>query len=238
MIISVETVMYAGIAGIMILIESNFIKEHYYSAHSKIKNNKFFYLPYTTIINVGLVLFGLLLNVYTDSIYSWAILVGMSIGFVGDLNNISINEDNRTFAIGSMIFIISYICYSLALIYSSGGLILIDIGIMGGLLIAYLACLRSSDKLPVFQQFGKYKVITTLYPIVLLFLLSRAIINLFLGSLPILNAGLIVLGIIMIFITDMEFSMNKFVRPLDKMVGPLLYPIGQLCIALSTILIL
>ena len=228
--------MFAGIAGLMILIESNFIRENYSLTHSEIEKDKFFFLPYTTLINVGLVTIGLVLNVYTDSIYSWAILLGMSIGFVGDINNVSINENNRNFAIGSFLFIISYLCYSFALIYSSGGLILIDIVIIGGLICLNFGCLNSSGKLPVFRQFGKYRVITTLYPFVLLFLLSRAVINLFLGNLPLLNAGLITLGVILIFITDMEFSMNKFVRPLDKMIGPILYPVGQLSIALSTIL--
>ncbi|MHA2031667.1 MAG: lysoplasmalogenase family protein [Candidatus Kariarchaeaceae archaeon] len=221
----------------MILIESNFIKENYSLARSEVKEDKFFYLPYTTLINVGLVLFGLLLNVSTNSIYSWAILLGMSIGFVGDLNNVSINESKRTFAIGSLLFIISYLFYVLALINSGGGILFLDLAIFGALLLLYLFCLRSADKLPVFQEFGKYKVITTLYPFVLIFLMSRAIINLFVGTLPILNVGLITLGVILIFITDMEFSMDKFVRPLDKMIGPILYPIGQLCIALSTILL-
>ena len=57
---------YIGIAGLMIILESNFIKEHYFLAHSKIKENKFFYLPYTTLINVGLVFFGMFLNVSKD----------------------------------------------------------------------------------------------------------------------------------------------------------------------------
>jgi uncharacterized membrane protein YhhN len=228
--------MFAGIAGLMILIESNFIRENYSSTHFEIEKNKFFFLPYTTLINVGLVIIGLVLNVYTDSIFSWAILLGMSIGLVGDINNVSINDNNRTFAVGSFIFIISYLCYSFALIYSSGGLILVDIVIISGLVCLYLGCLNSSGKLPAFRQFGKYRVITTLYPFVLLFLLSRAVINLFLGNLPLLNAVLITLGVILIFITDIEFSVHKFVRPLDKMIGPILYPVGQLSIALSTIL--
>ncbi len=222
----------------MILIESNFIKEHYSLTRSKFKEEKFFYLPYTTLINVGLILFGLLLNVSTNSIYSWAILLGMSIGLVGDMNNVSINKSKRTFANGSLLFIISYLCYVLALINSGGGIIFFDLAIFGVLFLLYLFCLRSADKIPVFKEFGKYKVITTLYPFVLIFLLSRVIINLFVGTLPILNIGLITLGVILIFITDMEFSMDKFVRPLDKMIGPILYPIGQLCVALSTILLI
>ena len=222
----------------MILIESNFIKEHYLRARSSVKEDKFFYLPYTTLINVGLVLFGIILSVSANSPYSWMILMGMSLGLIGDMNNVSINEDKRTFVLGSLIFIVSYLVYSLALISSSKGILLVDLILVGILFLLYLLCLRSAERIPGFQEFGKNKVITTLYPFVLIFLLSRAIINIFVGTLPLLNVILMALGVILIFITDMEFSMNKFIRPVDKMKGPILYPIGQLCIAISTILLI
>ncbi|MFX0207584.1 MAG: hypothetical protein ACFFDT_16475, partial [Candidatus Hodarchaeota archaeon] len=88
-----------------------------------------------------------------------------------------------------------------------------------------------------FQHLGKYRLITNFYPILLLFLLTRSIFNLFQSSLPFLSVLLLTTGVFLIFITDMEFSIDKFFKSREHLVGPILYPLGQLALTLSTLLI-
>jgi hypothetical protein len=38
----------------------------------------------------------------------------------------------------------------------------------------------------------------------------------------------------MLFVADFEYSIHRFRRPFETIYGPLLYPTGQLAIALST----
>ena len=222
----------------IILLELVIIKKNYDTFNSKDIKEKYFFLPLTTLFNVSIVLLGLILNVSIDSPYALTILLGMSIGLVGDFNNVSINENRISFILGSFIFIMSYLIYSLALFHTSGGfLVPLDLIIISGALLLYLLSLKSNWDSNYVESMGKFRFITCFYPIMLLFLLSRAIINCFHSNLPLISVIILTSGILLILITDIEFSMDKFFKPVDKMIGPILYPLGQLAIALSTIVI-
>ena len=192
----------------------------------------------TTLINAVLVLLGLIMNVTINFPYALAILLGLTIGLVGDFNNVSINDNNRSFILGSFIFIISYLFYSIALLYTSGGFNLpVDVIIISGALFLYVLSLKSNWDTKYLQHMGKYRVITCFYPIMLLYLLSRAFMNWFDSTLPLFSVIILTSGVFLIFMTDIEFSIDKFFKPVDKMIGPILYPLGQLAIALSTIVL-
>lgn len=232
--LNLEFICISGLFVSLIIFTTN---KEYRNTNSEKKLNFTSLLPITTVTNFGIIVAGILLDCSLDSPYTIAILLGMGVGFIGDLNNVSINKSTISFIIGSFIFIVSYSIYSIGLLYSIRGFILLDIVVIPLILILYLLCLNSAEKMPGFQNFGKYKVITSFYPFALLFLLSRTFVNLFVGTIPLLNALIMSLGVVLIFITDMEYSMHKFFKPLDKLYGPILYPIGQLFIALSTLAI-
>ncbi len=222
----------------IIILELVIIRKNYISTNSKVVSKKYYFLPITTVINVGIVLLGLILGVSIDSPYATAILLGMSIGLLGDINNVSINDNTQAFVVGSFIFIVSYLFYTIALLYTSGGFFLpLDILILSGALLLYTLSLKSNWDATYIHQMGKFRVITCFYPIMLLYLLSRAIINWFGSILPLVSVIILTSGLFLIFITDIEFSMNKFFKPMDRMIGPILYPLGQLAIALSTIVL-
>jgi hypothetical protein len=226
------------ITGFLILLECIILRKYISISRSNPEKDKYFFLPLTTLINVGLVILGMFFKMYNDSLYALVILVGMSIGLVGDINNVSINQSTQCFIQGSVIFIMSYITYSLALIHTTGGFILpIDVVIVSLAILIYIYSLKSTGKTDFFQSLGKFKVVALFYPIMLLFLLSRALLNFFQSSLPLVSIALLTCGILLILITDIEFSMDKFFKPIEKRIGPLLYPLGQLVIALSTIII-
>lgn len=195
------------------------------------------FLPWTTVITVVLVLTGLVLNIYYDLNYALLIFVGMSIALLGDITNTIFKQDSKYFIVGSILFIISFLVYSIALINVSSGITFWDMGLFLVLFLFFCLCLKSTWNHPNFQVFGKYRVITSLYPFMLIFLVLRAILTLLLGVIPILNAIFITIGIIMIFVTDMEFSIDKFFKPIENKIGPVLYPFGQLFIGLSAILV-
>ena len=226
------------ISGFLISFQVVNIRKHYISVNSKIIENQYFLLLPITIINITLIMLSLMFNQYNDLFYSSVILIGMSIGLIGDINNKSINSSTRVFIFGSFIFTITYLCYAIALIYTSGGLLIpFDFIIISLTLLIYIFLVFSSWETIRFQYLGKYRLITNFYPIILLFLFSRAIINLFQSSLPFLNVLLLLIGVLLFFITDIEFSIDKFFKPLNHMIGPILYPLGQLFLVLSTILL-
>jgi hypothetical protein len=233
---SFEQVLFIFLGISIILLELVIIGKNYKSTNSKEVKKKYFFLPMTTLINLGVILLGLILKVSINSPYAIAILIGMSVGLIGDFNNVSINENTRRFIVGSLIFILSYLIYSLALLYTTGGFNLpLDVIIISGALFLYFLALKSNWDTNYLQEMGRFRVITCFYPIMLLFLLSRALLNFFESTLPLFSVIILTTGIFLIFLTDIEFSVDKFFKPVDNMIGPILYPLGQLAIALSTI---
>ncbi|MFX1504092.1 MAG: lysoplasmalogenase family protein, partial [Promethearchaeota archaeon] len=163
------------VSGILISFQVVNIRKHYLSVNSKVIENQYLVLLPITIINITLIILSLVFGLYNDMIYSFAILIGMSIGLIGDFNNRSINSGTRGFVLGSIIFIITYLCYSVALLSTSGGfLIPLDLVIISFALLSYCFLVLSSCGATYFQHLGKFRLITNFYPVVLLFLFSRA----------------------------------------------------------------
>ncbi|MHA2202986.1 MAG: hypothetical protein ACW991_04800 [Candidatus Hodarchaeales archaeon] len=231
-----DALIFLGASGFLISFEAFNIRKHYTSVNSKVIENQYSFLLPITIINITLVTLGLIFGLYSDFFYSIIILIGMSVGLLGDLNNRSIHSTTKGFVLGSSIFIISYLCFTIALLYTSGGLHFpLDLVIIGFAFLSYSLLVMSSWDSQYFRHLGKYRLITNFYPILLFFLLSRAVFNLFQSSLPFTSVLMLTIGVLLIFITDMEFSIDKFFKPRECMVGPVLYPLGQLVLALSTL---
>lgn len=231
-----DALIFLGASGFLISFEALNIRKHYTSVNSKVIENQYSFLLPITIINITLIALSLILGMYSDFFYSVIILIGMSVGLLGDFNNRSIHSTTKGFVFGSSIFIISYLCFTIALLYTSGGFQFpLDLVIISFACFSYSFLVMSSWDSHYFQHLGKYRLITNFYPIMLIFLLSRAIMNLFQSSLPFSSVFLLIMGVLLIFITDIEFSIDKFFKPRERMVGPVLYPLGQLTLALSTI---
>ena len=231
-----DSLIFLGAGGVLLSVEAFNIKKHYMSVNSKVTTNQYSFLLPISIINITLIVLSLFLGLYADFFYSIAILCGMSIGLLGDLNNGSIHSSTKGFITGTSIFIVSYFCFTIGLLYTSGGFQFpLDLVVFAVACLSYSFLVLSSWDSDFFQHLDKYRLITNFYPILLLFLLSRAIINLFQSSLPFLSVLLLTTGVLLIFTTDMEFSIDKFFKSRDRLVGPVLYPLGQLALALSTL---
>ncbi|MFX1515326.1 MAG: hypothetical protein ACFFC6_03395 [Promethearchaeota archaeon] len=233
-----DSLVFLGAGGVLLSVEAFNIKKHFTSVNSKVTENQYSFLLPISIINITLIALSLFLGLYADLFYSIAILGGMGIGLLGDLNNRSIHSSTKGFVIGTSIFIISYLCFATGLLHTSGGFYFpLDLLVLAFSGLSYCLLVFSSWDSHFFQHLGKYRLITNFYPILLLFLLTRAIFNLFQSSLPFLSVLLLTTGVVLIFITDMEFSIDKFFKSREHLVGPILYPLGQLALALSTLLI-
>ena len=231
-----ENILLVGTSGVLISLEIFNIRKHYLSVNSRLIKNHFSFLLLITVINIALIILSLISGLYTDFFYSWAILIGMMITLIGDFNNKSINSTTEGFILGTIIFLFVYLSYTIGLIYTSGEVILpFDFMIITSLILSYIYLVKSSWGCNYFQKSGRYKIIINLYPIMLLFLLSLAISNFFQSTLSQFSVFMVTIGIILIFIIDMEYSFDKFFHPLNHLIGPILYPLGQLAIVLSTI---
>ncbi len=82
-----DNLLFLSAGGILISVEAFNIKKHYTSVDSKVTENQYSFLLPISIINIALIALSLFLGLYADFFYSIAILSGMSIGLLGDLNN-------------------------------------------------------------------------------------------------------------------------------------------------------
>ena len=73
-----------------------------------------------------------------------------------------------------------------------------------------------------------------IYALVMLFGVSRGIATFFGDTFSTTQAVLLSAGTSMLFIADTEYGIHRFKRPFATIIGPILYPSGQLAIALST----
>jgi len=80
---------------------------------------------------------------------------------------------------------------------------------------------------------ARWRIPAMAYTAVMLFMVSRGIGTFFGEVFSTTQAVMLSAGTSMLFVADCEYSVHRFKRPFQTIYGPLLYPTGQLLIALS-----
>lgn len=80
---------------------------------------------------------------------------------------------------------------------------------------------------------SRWRIPAMAYTAVMLFMVSRGIATFFGDVFSTTQAVMLSAGTSMLFAADVEYSIHRFKRPFQTIYGPLLYPTGQLLIALS-----
>jgi uncharacterized membrane protein YhhN len=154
------------------------------------------------------------------------ILAGMFLCFVGDINNINMDDD-ATVIRGLIIFVFGYLAYGVSLTIYNGfhkG----DI-ITGAVLLAvYLGFLSY-----LWKGLGSFKIPVTIYALIMPFMVWRAFSTFFGDAFSTTQAVLFSLGTLVLFLGDMEFGVYRFRKPIPMHFGPYFYLGGQLLIAVG-----
>jgi uncharacterized membrane protein YhhN len=151
------------------------------------------------------------------------ILAGLVLSLAGDIFNINMSRDGILYA-ALLVFLAAYLVYPVGMVVYDG-FHREDLYVAAVLLLVYVALLAHlwSDLAP------SWRVPVMAYALAMLFMVSRGI-GAFFGA---TQAVLLAAGTSMLFIADTEYSIHRFKRPFGTIIGPILYPTGQLLIALS-----
>lgn len=183
--------------------------------------------PLTTVLTVAVAALGLLAPSANPGFTAW-ILAGLGLSLAGDLFNINMSRDEILYP-ALLVFLLAYLVYPIGItVYD--GFHPEDIAVAAVLLLVWAAVvvflwrdLEASWRVPVM-----------LYALVMLVMVSRGIATFFGDVFSTTQAVLLAGGTSMLFVADLEYSVHRFKRPFTTIYGPLLYPTGQLAIALST----
>jgi uncharacterized membrane protein YhhN len=156
------------------------------------------------------------------------ILAGLGLSLVGDVFNIDMSRDDILHA-ALIVFVGAYLVYPVGIaVYD--GFHLQDLAVAAVLLLVYAALLAT-----LWRHLDRgWRIPVMAYALVMLFMVSRALGTFFGDFFGTTQAVLLSLGTASLFIADAEYSIHRFVRPFRTIIGPILYPGGQLAIALST----
>lgn len=154
------------------------------------------------------------------------ILVGLILCFIGDINNINMDDD-ATVIRGLVIFVFGYLAYGVGLaIYNGFHRADIITGLV--LLAVYFGFLAY-----VWKGLGSFKIPVIIYAIIMPFMVWRALSTFFGDAFSTTQAVLLSLGTLVLFLGDMEFGVYRFRKPIPMYFGPYFYLGGQLLIAVS-----
>ena len=154
------------------------------------------------------------------------ITVGMVLCFVGDINNVNMDDD-ATVIRGLIIFVFGYLAYGVGLtIYN--GFHKADIITAIPLLVIYFGFLAYTWK-----GLGSFKVPVIFYAMIMPFMVWRAFSTFFGDAFSTTQAALFSLGTLVLFLGDIEFGIYRFRKPIPMHFGPYFYLGGQLLIAMG-----
>jgi uncharacterized membrane protein YhhN len=154
------------------------------------------------------------------------IIAGMILCFVGDINNINMDDD-ATVIRGLIIFVFGYLAYGISLaIYNGFHKADIITGIV--LLAVYFGFLAY-----IWKGLGSFKIPVTIYAMIMPFMVWRALSTFFGDTFSTTQAALFSLGTLVLFLGDLEFGVYRFRKPIPMHFGPYFYLGGQLLIAIG-----
>ena len=185
------------------------------------------YQPVTTVLTVAVAALGLLTDGANPGFTTW-ILVGLGLSLAGDVFNINMTRDEILYP-ALLVFLVAYLVYPVGItVYD--GFHREDIAVAALLLLVWAGVLAH-----LWKNLGaRWRIPAAAYTLVMLFMVSRGIGTFFGDVFSTTQAVLLSAGTSMLFVADFEYSIHRFRRPFETIYGPLLYPTGQLAIALST----
>ncbi len=183
--------------------------------------------PLTTVLTLAVAALGLLAPSANPGFTTW-ILVGLGLSLAGDVFNINMTRDEILYP-ALLVFLVAYLIYPLGIIVYDG-FHWEDIVVAALLLLVWAAVVAH-----LWKDLGTgWRIPAMAYTMVMLFMVSRGIGTFFGDVFSTTQAVFLSAGTSMLFVADVEYSIHRFKRPFQTIYGPLLYPTGQLAIALST----
>ena len=183
--------------------------------------------PVTTVLTLAVAALGLLAPGANPGFTAW-ILLGLGLSLAGDVFNINMSRDEILYP-ALMVFLVAYLVYPIGItIYD--GFHREDIAVGIALLLIWAAVVALLWK----DLDRSWRIPVMVYALVMLIMVSRGIATFFGDVFSTTQAVLLSAGTSMLFVADLEYSVHRFKRPFRTIYGPLLYPTGQLAIALST----
>ena len=183
--------------------------------------------PVTTVLTVAVAALGLLAPVVNVGFTAW-ILLGLGLSLAGDVFNINMSRDEILYP-ALLVFLVAYLVYPVGIaIYD--GFHFQDIPVAAVLVVVWVAVVLHLWK----DLAPSWRTAVIAYTLVMLIMVSRGIGTFFGDVFSTTQAVLLSSGTTMLFVADFEYSIHRFRRPIETIYGPLLYPTGQLFIALST----
>jgi len=184
------------------------------------------YQPVTTVLTVAVAALGLLAPTANPGFTAW-ILAGLGLSLAGDVFNINMTRDEILYP-ALIVFLVAYFVYPIGItIYD--GFHPEDIAVGAVLLLVWAAVVAHLWK----DLDASWRIPVMVYALVMLIMVSRGIATFFGDVFSTTQAVLLSAGTSMLFVADLEYSVHRFKRPFRTIYGPLLYPTGQLLIALS-----
>jgi uncharacterized membrane protein YhhN len=185
------------------------------------------YQPVTTVLTLAVAALGLLAPNASLGFTAW-ILAGLGLSLAGDVFNINMSRDEILYP-ALLVFLVAYLVYPLGIIVYDG-FHREDIAVAALLLLVWVAVVAH-----LWKDLGTgWRISAAAYALAMLFMVSRGIGTFFGDVFSTTQAVLLAAGTSMLFVADVEYSIHRFKRPRPTIYGPLLYPTGQLAIALST----
>jgi uncharacterized membrane protein YhhN len=151
---------------------------------------------------------------------------GLVIALLGDFLNLNMT-DPAVVIRGLVIAIIAYMTYAIGLTIING-FHKQDLYVGAAALVFY-ACLMSY----LWPYLGAMRIPGLIYGLVLPFLVTRAVSAFFGDRISKAQAALLTAGTAMLYLGDIEFALHTYTKGVPMLLGPVLYPGGQLLIALS-----
>lgn len=184
------------------------------------------YQPVTTVLTVGVAALALLTPNANLGFTIW-ILLGLGLSLAGDVFNINMTRDEILYP-ALLVFLVAYLVYPVGIIvYDGFHREDIVVGIV--LLLVWAGVLAH-----LWRYLGsRWRIPAAAYTLVMLFMVSRGIGTFFGDVFSNTQAVMLSAGTSMLFVADCEYSVHRFKQPFQTIYGPLLYPTGQLLIALS-----
>lgn len=184
------------------------------------------YQPVTTVLTVAVAALALLVPDASPGFTAW-ILLGLGLSLAGDVFNINMTRDEILYP-AILVFLVAYFVYPIGIIiYDGFHLEDIVVGIV--LLLIWAGVVAH-----LWRDLGsRWRIPAAAYTLVMLFMVSRGIGTFFGEVFSTTQAVMLSAGTSMLFVADCEYSVHRFKRPFQTIYGPLLYPTGQLLIALS-----
>jgi hypothetical protein len=182
--------------------------------------------PVTTILTIGVTVLTLLIPGVSMGFAGW-ILAGLVLSLVGDIFNINMSKDTILYP-ALIVFVFAYLTYGLGVTVFNGFHPQdVPVTIVG--LVFWAAWIGVAWR----SLSAGWKIPGMIYAAVMIFMVIRAVSLFFGTAFSATQAILLTTGTAMLTIADFEYSIHRFVKPRPWIYGPLMYPTGQLLIALS-----